>query len=204
MQIAILDYGAGNLRSVAKAFATLGRSTVVTSQASEMLASDVAILPGVGSARDAMAGLAKAGLADPVREFIASGRPLFGVCLGLQLLLTESEEEGGTACLDVFSGRVRRLPAGLKVPHMGWNQVLQRRPHPIFAGIPDNAYFYFVHSYYADPEESGLVFGETEYGIPFCSVVIRDNLVATQFHPEKSGRWGLRLYENFLKWIAAA
>ncbi|MBM3947373.1 MAG: imidazole glycerol phosphate synthase subunit HisH, partial [SAR202 cluster bacterium] len=127
-------------------------------------------------------------------------RPFFGVCMGLQALLTGSEEGGWEPCLDVVAGVVRRLPDGLKVPHMGWNQVRQVRRHPAFEGLPDGGNFYFVHSYYTAPRDPAVVAGTTEYGIEFCSVLIKDNVVATQFHPEKSGELGLLLYENFLRW----
>jgi glutamine amidotransferase len=157
------------------------------------------ILPGVGAAADTMSNLARCGLVDPIREFIASGRPFLGVCMGLQALLTVSEEGGEHPCLDILPGRVRRLPNGLKVPHMGWNRVRQRRAHPVFEGIPDGAFFYFVHSYYADPLDESVVVGDTDYGVTFPAVVARDNIVATQFHPEKSGQAGLRFYENFLR-----
>jgi glutamine amidotransferase len=156
------------------------------------------ILPGVGAAADTMRNLQAGGLVEPLREYIASGRPFLGVCMGQQALLSVSEEGGRHACLDIIPGRVRRLPGGQKVPHMGWNQVRQRRPHPVFEGIADNAYFYFVHSYYPDPEEPDIVIGETDYGVTFASILARRNVVATQFHPEKSGSDGLRFYGNFL------
>jgi glutamine amidotransferase len=155
-------------------------------------------VPGVGAAADTMRNLRERGLVEPIRRYIAVGRPFLGVCMGLQALFTVSEEGGEHECLGVVPGRVRRLPAGLKVPHMGWNRVRQRRPHPVFDGIPDEAYFYFVHSYYPDPEDGSVVVGETDYGVTFASVVAADSLVATQFHPEKSGEVGLRFYQNFL------
>jgi glutamine amidotransferase len=197
--IAIIDYGAGNLRSVANAISTLGYEPKITSSPAEILSAQAVILPGVGAAADAMKSLKKLSLTEPIKQVIAGNKPFFGVCLGLQLLFSGTEEGGWHECLDIFSGRVRRLPAGLKIPHMGWNQVRQKMAHPIFKGVPDNANFYFVHSYYADPDDGTFVAGETEYGICFCSVVARGNLFATQFHPEKSGEHGLRLYDNFLK-----
>jgi len=139
-----------------------------------------------------------------IGQFIAEGRPFLGVCIGLQILFTDTEEGGWHECLGIIPGRVRKLPSGLKVPHMGWNQVKQTISHPIFDGIPDEANFYFVHSYYVEPEDKSLVAGETEYGIRLCSVIARGNLVATQFHPEKSGDIGLRLYDNFIKLALAA
>ncbi len=199
MKVVIVDYGAGNLRSVARAVARAGYDPLISSRPQDVDAADALILPGVGAAADTMRNLRQRGLVDPVRRFIDSGRPFLGVCMGLQALLDISEEGGEHECLGVISGRVKRLPQGLKVPHMGWNRVRQVQPHPIFEGVEDGAYFYFVHSYYPAPADPSLVIGETEYGITFPSVVARDNLVATQFHPEKSGQAGLRLYANFLR-----
>jgi imidazole glycerol-phosphate synthase subunit HisH len=198
-RVVIVDYGAGNLRSVARAVAHHGFEPLVTCEAAALDRAEALILPGVGAAADTMGNLNQGGLVDPLREYIASGRPFLGVCMGQQALLSVSEEGGEHACLDVIPGRVRRLPSGQKVPHMGWNQVRQRVAHPIFEGIPDGANFYFVHSYYPDPEGDDVVIGETDYGMTFASVLARDNLVATQFHPEKSGADGLRFYGNFLK-----
>lgn len=197
--IAIVDYGAGNLRSVANAIAKLGYQPRITNSPKEVIAAQAVILPGVGAARDTMESLNGLGLADPICQLIADNRPFFGVCIGLQILFSGTEEDGWYECLGVIPGQVRKLPPGLKIPHMGWNQVKQRLAHPIFNGIPDEANFYFVHSYYAEPEDKSLVAGETEYGIPICSVIARGNLVATQFHPEKSGELGLSLYQNFIK-----
>jgi glutamine amidotransferase len=198
-RVVIIDYGAGNLRSVARAVAHAGFEPVVTSRAEDVASAQRVILPGVGAAADTMRNLDERGLVDPVREYIASGRPFFGVCMGLQALLTVSEEGGEHPCLDVIPGRVVRFPkSDLKVPHMGWNQVRQVREHPVFRDIPDGSYFYFVHSYYAAPEDPSVTIGETDYGVTFASVVARGRLVATQFHPEKSGELGLRMYRNFL------
>jgi len=197
--IAIVDYGAGNLRSVANAITKLGYTPKITSKQNEVFEAQAIILPGVGAAGDAMGSLKKLGLVEPIAQLIAEDHPFFGVCLGLQILLTSTEEDSGHDCLNIIPGRVRKLPLGLKIPHMGWNQVKQRSAHPIFDGIPDKANFYFVHSYYAEPKDKSLVAGETEYGIPMCSVIAKGNLVATQFHPEKSGELGLRMYDNFLK-----
>ena len=197
--IAIVDYGAGNLRSVAKAVASLGYKAKITQNPAEVLAADAVILPGVGAAGDAMARLKEAGLVEALTEVVRQGRPFLGVCLGLQLLFTDTEEGGKYPCLDILSGRVKRFPPGLKIPHMGWNQVQQRFSNPLFEGIPQGAYFYFVHSYYAEPEESWIVAADTDYGITFSSMVVRGSLVATQFHPEKSGALGLRFYDNFLR-----
>jgi glutamine amidotransferase len=176
--ITVIDYGAGNLRSVANAITRLGYQLEVTNR------------PG---------DLAKASTVDPIRRYIAENRPFLGVCIGLQVLLTGTEEGGWYECLGLIPGKVKKLPSGLKIPHMGWNQVKQRHYHPIFEGIPDETNFYFVHSYYGEPEDTTVVAGETKYGIPFCSVIARRNLIATQFHPEKSGKSGLKIYDNFLK-----
>jgi glutamine amidotransferase len=202
--ITIIDYGAGNLRSVANAITKLGYQPEVTSIAGEILDAQAVILPGVGAAADTMENLKMMGLASPIRQFITEGRPFFGVCIGLQILFTGTEEGGWHDCLGLIPGRVRRLPPGLKIPHMGWNQVKQTVAHPVFEGIPDEANFYFVHSYYVEPDDRTLVAGETDYGIPICSVIARGNLVATQFHPEKSGEFGLRMYDNFIKLAVSA
>jgi glutamine amidotransferase len=196
--IAIVDYGAGNLRSVVNALEKLGYRPIVTSEAREVLRAEAVILPGVGAAADTMAGLKRLGLIESIGEYIAANRPFLGVCIGLQVLLTGSEEEGWHEGMNIVSGRVQRLPTGLKTPHMGWNQVCQRKPHPIFRDVPDKANFYFVHSYYAIPDDKSLVAADTEYGILFCSVLARNNLIGTQFHPEKSGETGLKIYRNFL------
>ena len=197
-QVVIIDYGAGNLRSVARAVADQGYEPLVTREARAIEAAEALILPGVGAAADTMRNLNQGGLVEPIRAYVGSGRPFLGVCMGQQALLSVSEEGGEHQCLDLIAGRVRRLPGGLKVPHMGWNQVRQRQPHPVLDGIEDGAFFYFVHSYYPDPEDKDVVIGETDYGVTFASVLARDNLVATQFHPEKSGAPGLRFYANFL------
>ncbi len=200
--IAIIDYGAGNLRSVVNAITRLGYQPVVTSKPGDLANARVVILPGVGAAGETMKNLRALGMVDPIRQYINEGRPFFGVCIGLQILFDDTEEGGGYECLRVFPGRVRRLPDGMKIPHMGWNQVKQIQQHPVFDGIPNGANFYFVHSYYAEPEDKSLVAGETEYGINMCSAIITGNLIATQFHPEKSGELGLKIYDNFLKLAA--
>ena len=155
------------------------------------------VFPGQGASDPAMRSLSQRGLVDPIRAFIASGRPFLGVCLGLQLLL-EASDEGVEPCLGVLKGRVRRLPRGQKIPHMGWNQAEFHLRHPVFEGIPSGSYFYFVHSYYADPDDQAMVAGTTSYGVDFCSAVAWDNVAAVQFHPEKSGPVGLKLYRNFI------
>jgi len=196
--IAVINYGSGNLGSVANALVKLGRRPSVTSSVSDVLKADAVFLPGVGAAGDTMKGLQAAGMDMAVKKLFELGRPLFAICVGLQVLLTATEEGGEHKCLDIISGRVRKLPGELKIPHMGWNQVRQRKSHPIFNGIPDNSNFYFVHSYYADPDNKATIGATTQYGIELCSMVIIDNLIATQFHPEKSGEHGLKMYANFL------
>jgi len=204
VKLIIVDYGAGNLRSVAIALARLGLDPLIASEPEAVDNADVVILPGVGAAADTMSNLAQRRLVAPIREYIASGRPFLGICMGLQVLFSVSEEGGEHPCLDILPGRVRRLPDGLKVPQMGWNRVRQRSSHPIFDGIPDGAFFYFVHSYYAHPEDPSVVIGETDYGVTFPAIVAKDNIIATQFHPEKSAESGLRLYENFLRMTQAS
>jgi len=194
--IAVVDYGASNLSSVSGAIVRLGYPAVVTSEAEAILSAEAIVLPGVGAAGDAMRKLAALGLVEAIRTTVAEHRPFLGICLGYQILFSETEE-GGVQCLGLLPGRVVRLPRGLKVPHMGWNQVRQRVTHPIFRGIPDGADFYFVHSYYPDVADRSLVAGETEYGLTFCSLAARGNMVATQFHPEKSGDLGLQMLRNF-------
>ncbi len=207
--IAVVDYGMGNLRSVAKALEHVapGARVIVTGQPSAIDAADRVVFPGQGAMRDCMAYLDRAGLRDAVLRAAAS-KPLFGVCVGEQMLFDWSAE-GDTKGLGVLPGRVVRFdpavmrqPDGsrLKVPHMGWNRVHQTVPHPIWAGVPDHSYFYFVHSYYAQPADPALTVGVTDYGSSFTCAVARDNIFATQFHPEKSAAHGLRLYKNFVEW----
>lgn len=202
--ITIIDYGAGNLRSVVNAVTKLGFQPKITNNPDDVSSARALILPGVGAAADAMASLKKLGLVSPIRRFIAEDRPFFGICLGLQILFSGTEEGGWHECLDIIPGRVRKLPAGLKIPHMGWNQVRQKISHPLFDGVPNEANFYFVHSYYAEPDDKSLVVGETEYGVSICSVIARGNLVGTQFHPERSGEIGLKIYDNFMKFALTA
>jgi len=197
--IVVIDYGAGNLRSVVNAITKLGYQPKVTSNPRDVFDAAAIVLPGVGAAGDTMDSLEKLGISKVIRQLIYEERPFFAVCVGLQVLFSRTEERGWHECLGVIPGIVKRLPSGLKIPHMGWNQVKQMITHPLFDGIPDEANFYFVHSYYAEPEDISVAAGTTDFGIPICSVVIKDNLVATQFHPEKSGDQGLKLYSNFLK-----
>jgi glutamine amidotransferase len=199
VKLVIVDYGAGNLHSVARAVQSQGVRPLITSTGRYVAEADALIVPGVGAAEDTMANLRQHKMVEPVLEYITSGRPFLGVCMGQQALFDLSLEGGEHECLGVIPGKVVRLPDGQKVPHMGWNQVRQVREHPIFAGIPDGSYFYFVHSYVPEPSDPAVVVGETEYGTKFASVVAKDNVVATQFHPEKSGEMGLRMYGNFLR-----
>ncbi|MSQ42469.1 MAG: imidazole glycerol phosphate synthase subunit HisH [Dehalococcoidia bacterium] len=198
-EVVIVDYGAGNLRSVARAVAHAGVEAEVSSDPRAVQSARALILPGVGAAADTMANLRWGGLVEPIRAYIASGRPFLGICMGMQALFELSEEGGAHECLGVLPGRIVRFSHALTVPHMGWNTVELLWPHPVFEGIASGSYFYFVHSYHPVPGERSHVIAETEYGVRFPSVVGRDNLVATQFHPEKSGGDGLRLYANFLR-----
>lgn len=197
--VLILDYGAGNLRSVTNAVRRVGGQPTVTSDPAALTDAEAVILPGVGAAADTMAHLRRYGLVEPVKAYIASGRPFLGVCMGLQALLDGSEEGGWQPGLGVVPGRVVKFGAGLIVPHMGWNSVHKRRAHPVLDGIPEGAHFYFVHSYYCQPDDESYVLAVAEYGKAFPAILGRDNWLATQFHPEKSGEFGLRLYANFLE-----
>jgi len=206
--IAIIDYRAGNLTSVKLAFQALGIDAEITDVPARIRAAERVIFPGVGAAGAAMQSLRALGLEAPLREVAAAGVPFLGICLGTQIIFERSEEDGGVAGLGLIRGSVRRFQPDSpldKVPHMGWNAVTQRRAHPVFAGIADGSEFYFVHSYYPSPDEPSCVISETDYaGITFVSAVGQNNLVATQFHPEKSGRIGLRLLENFIRWNGRA
>ena len=197
--IVIVDYGAGNLRSVINALRTLGHEPAVSASPKEIALARAVILPGVGAGGAAMEELEKLNLADTLRRRAKQNLPLLGVCLGLQLLMSATEEGGLVPCLGIIPGLVKKLPEEGKIPHMGWNQVKQVKPHPIFAGIPDNSDFYFVHSYYAEPEDEFAVLGRTDYGVNFCSVLEYGKVIATQFHPEKSGAMGLKFYDNFVR-----
>jgi len=197
--IAVIDYGAGNLRSVINAITRLGFQANITGNPEEILQAKAVILPGVGAAGDTMAGLKKLGLTDTIYRLVEENRPLFCICVGLQVLFTGTEEGGWQECLNIIPGRVKKLPAGLKIPHMGWNQIKKRASHPIFDDIPDESNFYFVHSFHGEPEDRSVIAAETDYGTSFCSAIAKGNLVATQFHPEKSGELGLRIYKNFIR-----
>lgn len=208
--VAVIDYGMGNLHSVASALAHAGADeVVVTHDAGQIRAADRVVFPGVGAIRDCMAEIRRLKcdqlLADAMT---AQHKPVLAICVGMQALMTHSEENGGVACLDAIPGEVRyfgnpltgRDGERLKVPHMGWNQVRQVRAHPLWQGIPDLTRFYFVHSYYVDAIDRQLVAGSVEYGVSFDAALARDNLFAVQFHPEKSHTAGLRLLRNFLEW----
>jgi glutamine amidotransferase len=204
-EILVVDYDAGNLRSVQRALEAVGQRPLVTSDPRAIEGAEALVLPGVGSAQDCMRKLASRGLVGPLRDYAASGRPFLGVCVGLQLLFDSSEEGGGVDCLGILPGVVRRFASQdrLKVPQIGWNAVSLKYDHPLLAGIPGGTYFYFVHSYYADPSDPSVTIGQAEYGVDFAAIVASENVVATQFHPEKSADMGLRIYANFGR-IAAA
>ena len=197
--IAIVDYGAGNLRSVEKALEHLGHKPTITSNPKEVQNAPAVIFHGQGIAGPCMQNLEDSGLLETLKERAAENKPLFGVCLGLQLLLSWTEE-GSQDCLDVIEGNNIRFPTKEKVPHMGWNSVTQTINHPLFKDVSDKTQFYFVHSYYAVPHDDSVVIGTTEYQVNFASVITKGKLAATQFHPEKSGVQGLQLYSNFLEY----
>jgi glutamine amidotransferase len=204
--IAIVDYGRGNLGSVRKALAGVGgpaAEVVITDDRRVAERADALVVPGDGAFADAMASLTRLGLAEVIRDHVAAGRPYLGICLGYQVLFTESEEFGPAKGLDVLPGVVRRFPPGLKVPHMGWNQLWHDGDLPVLAGIPTGAYFYFVHSYYPVAPAARAGIATCEYGVRFPALLVRDRLHGTQFHPEKSQRWGLRLLDNFARLVAA-
>lgn len=203
--LAVVNYGAGNLPNVVRALRHVGADLEVTSDPSVVATAPAVVLPGVGATRDTMNSLHELGLVEPIRAAVAAGRPFLGICVGMQVLFSTSEEFGDHACLDVLAGRVRRLPGGQKVPQIGWNQVCYTpaaASHPLFTAIPDGSDFYFVHSYYCDPVDPTLVAATTDYGMQFPSIVVRDRLCAVQFHPEKSGRCGLQLLRNFVDQVA--
>lgn len=202
--IAIIDYGMGNLRSVQKAFERIGHSAVVTRDKKVINDADKIVLPGVGAFPDCMKNLADLGLIDPIIKGVEAGKPFFGICLGLQVLFTESEEFGTHKGFDIIKGRVIRFPAGLssngtklKIPHMGWNEIRMKKKTPVLDGIPEGSYLYFVHSYYVVPEDKKITATTTDYGVEFVSSIWKDNIFACQFHPEKSQQAGLKILENF-------
>ncbi len=197
--IAVVDYGMGNLRSVKNSLEKAGHKSLVTRNPDEILGSDGIVVPGVGAFKDCMRNLENYGLVDCLYRFIESGRPYLGICLGLQLLFTESEEFGRQEGLDVIKGKVTRFPRfeDLKVPHTGWDSIKKTKQSPLFSSIEDGAYFYFVHSYYVIPEDDAVIATTTKYGVEFTSSIWKDNIFACQFHPEKSQRLGLEILKNF-------
>ncbi|MCA1635782.1 MAG: imidazole glycerol phosphate synthase subunit HisH [Acidobacteria bacterium] len=195
--MAIIDYGVGNLRSVEKAFAAAGSSAVVSDDERVLREADALVLPGVGAFGACMSALRARGFDRLVRERVAAGVPLLGVCVGMQMLFEESEEFGRSVGLGLLKGRVRRFDARLRVPHVGWNQVRAKKRHALFAGIEDEVFFYFVHSYYCETDDAEDAIGETDYGVAYASVVARGAVCGVQFHPEKSQAAGLRLLRNF-------
>ena len=195
--IAILDYGIGNLASVRKAFAKIGVEAKVTSSPDEIAGAAKLVLPGVGAFGKAAEHLAEHGLVEPVRKAIADGKPFLGICLGMQLLFETSEEAPGIKGLCLFKGNVKRFEGVPKVPQIGWNEVRQAKSSPLFASIPESAFFYFVHSYYVVPRDSTSVLALADYGGEYAAAVGRDNVWGVQFHPEKSQAWGLALLKNF-------
>jgi glutamine amidotransferase len=206
IMIGIVDYRAGNLTSVARALESLHEPCIITNDCKLLDDASHIIFPGVGAAGTAMVNLRESGLDVHLRKWVQGGKPVLGICLGTQVIFDRSEEDD-TPCLGIIPGEVKRFPADLreggqrlKIPHMGWNRVAFRKGHPVFADIPEDAEFYFVHAYYPAPADEGLVAGWTDYGIRFCAAFARGNLVAVQFHPEKSGRPGLAILANFCRW----
>ncbi len=197
--IAIIDYQMGNLRSVQKGFEKVGHEALITSDPADLARADKVVLPGVGAFADAMAELRRRDLVEPIRDLVASDKPFLGICLGLQLLFDIGFENGQHEGLGILRGQVVRfrVPPDFKVPHMGWNQLTIRRPAPLLKGLADGVYCYFVHSYYVEPADPSVIATETNYPTPFCSMIWRDHLMATQFHPEKSQSDGLRMLKNF-------
>ena len=204
--IAIIDYEAGNLTSVARALTHLGYKNEITSAAEKILTAERVIFPGVGAAKATMQTLQKRGLSQVLTDFFHTGKSMLGICIGIQILFEHSEEEDAD-CLNLLPGYVKKYPMTdtetqtgiLKVPQIGWNEVYQTKPHAIFEGVPNPAHFYFVNSYYPEPASEDIVIGKTKYGLEFCSAIAHDNLIATQFHLEKSGRVGLKMLNNFLR-----
>jgi len=211
-RIAVIDYGMGNLRSVSKAIECVATNdeVLVTSDPAKIISADRIVCPGQGAAADCMAALQHANLVEPIKEVIGT-RPFMGICMGLQVLLTHSEENDGIDCINVLPGQVKRFKrpltntdgGRLKVPHMGWSKVNQTHPHPMWNGVADGARYYFAHSYYCVPDNSESVVGSCEYGLEFCVALASPNLFACQFHPEKSAKDGLQLLKNFIDWNGA-
>ena len=197
--ISIIDYGAGNIQSVKKALKHIGCETIITRDTDIILNSDGAVLPGVGSFGDAVNTMDSYGIKNTVLKYIESGKPFLGICLGLQLLFPKSEESPNAKGLSVFDGSITKIPsgAGLKIPHIGWNSLSIKKKDGIFKGIEDNPYVYFVHSYYLKAKDSSIVSAQTQYGVTIDAAIEKSNVIATQFHPEKSGETGLKILKNF-------
>ena len=204
IMIAIIDYGAGNIQSVYKALKFIGADCKVTSDKDEILNADGAILPGVGSFGDAMDTMTKRGIKDTIIEYTKSGKPFLGICLGLQLLFPKSEETPGVKGLDIFKGTITKIPnqnRTLKIPHMGWNNISIKQKNGIFKGIEGEPYVYFVHSFYLKAQDKDIVAATTQYGVEVDAAVQKGNIIATQFHPEKSGEVGLKMLKNFVEMV---
>ncbi len=201
--ITVIDYGMGNMRSVVKAVEKYTSEVQVSSEPQSIASSKALIMPGDGAFGQAMENLTQSGWIEPLVQFIGNGGYFFGICLGYQLLFTSSEEFGNHKGLDIIPGTVIRFPDDLKVPHMGWNQVELIKEHPVVNGIPQNSYFYFIHTYYPVIGDSSWIMGQTAYGVTFPSIVGRGNCIATQFHPEKSHRYGLTMIENFVRMVCS-
>ena len=204
IMIAIIDYGAGNIQSVYKALRFIGADCKVTSDKDEILNADGAILPGVGSFGDAMDTMTKRGIKDTIIEYTKSGKPFLGICLGLQLLFPESEETPGVKGLDIFKGTITKIPnqnRTLKIPHMGWNNISIKQKNGIFKDIEGEPYVYFVHSFYLKAQDKDIVAATTQYGVEIDAAVQKGNIIATQFHPEKSGEVGLKMLKNFVEMV---
>ncbi len=195
--IAIIDYGMGNLRSVQKGFEKVGFPAKIVSDPEEIIKAPAVVLPGVGAFKDAMENLQASGMIEAIHEVVKKGTPFLGICLGLQLMFSESEEWGLHKGLDLVEGRVRKIPEGVKIPHMGWNAAEIVNDSPIMAGIDSGSYFYFVHSYYVDPVDPKVTTCQTDYNMKFTSIITKDNLFGIQFHPEKSSTVGLKILKNF-------
>ena len=202
--ISVIDYGTGNLRSVSKALESVGAKVAVTDKPEEIISADAIVLPGVGAFYRGMENLKERNLLPAVYKAIENNKPFLGICLGLQLLFTESEEHGASKGLGIIRGKVKKFSHSLKIPHMGWNNIKLKMENEkvktdILKGIPDNSYFYFVHSYYAEPEDKNVIIATTNYGIDFACAVNKDNVWGVQFHPEKSSELGLKILKNFVE-----
>ena len=196
--IAIIDYGMGNLKSVEKAFNHIGCNTLITNSPEEIYKADRVILPGVGAYADAISCLKESGLDQVIKKVVRGNKPFLGICLGLQLLFDFSEENGGIEGLGILKGKIKKIDTGLKIPHMGWNKLNFKSSNPLFKGLSDHAYVYFVHSYYLESQDKDIVIARTNYGKDIEIAVNKDNIFLTQFHPEKSGETGLKILKNFI------